>query len=124
MSEHRERTYYVMYHRQPLGSSHLEGCDASMGVAFGTFKPMVAYASVREVFLLFTQAMDDQGRPRDQVLLTRYYQARDDLQLTLETAQGQVIPASVIHIVDWGDLGCELEVHISDATFFHDHPPQ
>jgi hypothetical protein len=119
-----ETIYHVMYRGQLIGSSHLEGRDAGMAVAFGTFEPLPAYEAVRPIFQLFTEALGAgaQGAHAvDEVKLAKYSQARDALHLTLQTAEGRVVPTSAIHIVDWGDLGREVEVHISDATFWQEH---
>jgi hypothetical protein len=117
-------TFEVMYQGQPIGTSRLEGHDAAMGVAFGAFEPLPAYQAVRPLFLLFTEA--EEARRRGEAALAEeqlaaYYQARDALQLTLQTAEGHVVPASAIHIADWGDLGREVEVHISDPVFWQEH---
>ena len=117
-------TYEVIYRGQPIGRSRLEGSDASMGVAFGTFDPLPAYETVRSVFLLFWEAVE--ARERGEIAVAEeqratYYQARDALRLILQTAEGQIIPTSYIHIVDGGDLGREVEVHISDSAFWLEH---
>jgi hypothetical protein len=118
-----ETTYQVMYRGQPIGRSRLEGQDADMGVAFGAFDPLPAYQSVRPLFLLFTQAEEARRRGETALAaeqLATYYQARDALQLILQTADGHVVPTSTIHIVDWGDLGHEVEVHISDPAYWQE----
>jgi hypothetical protein len=119
-----EPFYYVMYRGQPIGSSRLEGSDPAMGVAFGSFEPLPAYEAVRTIFQLFTEAEDARMRG-DTALgkenLAAYNQASDALQLTLQTADGHVIPTSWIHIVDWADLGREVEVQISDTGFWQEH---
>ncbi len=119
-SERAETTYEVMYRGQPIGRSRLEGRDSAMGVAFGAFEPLPAYQAVQSLFLLFTEAHE--ARTRGETMLAEerlaaYYRGRDALQLTLQTAGGQVVPTSVIHIVDWGELGRDIEVQISDSAF-------
>jgi hypothetical protein len=89
-----------------------------VAIASGDFEPLPAYAAVRGIFLLFTEAHDDHGHLMDEAKLARYYEARDALHLTLETARGTMIPTQWIHIVDWGDLGREIDVHITDAAFW------
>jgi hypothetical protein len=94
-----------------------------MGVAWGAFEPAPAYEAVRAVFQLFTEALPDGGPPAnraDEEKLARYYRARDALDLTLQTAEGQVVPTTTIHIVDWDELGREVEVHISDLAFWQE----
>jgi hypothetical protein len=123
-SGHTGVTFEVMYHGQPIGRSRLEGHDAAMGVAFGAFEPSPAYQAVRSLFLLFTAAAEARRRGETALAeeqLAAYYQARDALQLTLQTVAGQVVPTRVIHIADWGDLGREVEVHISDPAFWQEH---
>lgn len=119
-------TYQVIYRGQPIGRSRLEWHDAAMGVAFGAFEPLPAYQALRPLFLLFTEAEEARGRGETalaQRQLATYYQARDALQLTLQTAEGDVVPTSTIHIVDWSSLGYEVEVHISDPTYWQEYQP-
>jgi hypothetical protein len=117
-------TFEVMYQGQPIGTSRLEWYEAAMGVAFGAFEPLPAYHAVMPLFLLFTE-VDEARRHGETALvedqLTTYYDARGALQLTLQTAEGHVVPTSAIHIADWGDLGREVEVHISDPVFWQEH---
>lgn len=113
-----EQTYRMVYHDEAIGTSRLEGRDVDMAVAFGTFEPVPAYEVVRGIFLLFTDAHDEQGHLADKAKLARYYQTRDALRLTLETSQGRTISTNWIHIADWGDLGCEISVQITDPAFW------
>jgi hypothetical protein len=95
-----------------------------MGFAFGEFDPLPAYQVVRPVFRLFTEAEEARSRGETAAAekqFASYYQARDALQLTLRTAGGHIVPTSVIHIYDWGDLGREVEVQISDPAFLQEH---
>ena len=116
-------TYQVIYGGHAIGTSRLEQRYVDVAIAAGDFVPLPAYEAVRGIFLLFTEAHDDHGHLMDEAKLARYYQARDALQLTLETAQGQTIPTHWIHIVDWGDLGREIEVQITDAAFWNEEDP-
>jgi hypothetical protein len=123
-SGHTGVIFEVMSQGQPIGRSHLEGHDTAMGVAFGAFEPSPAYQAVRPLFLLVTEAED--ARRRGEIALAEeqlaaYYQARDALQLTLQTAEGHVVPTSAIHIADWGELGREVAAHISDPAFWQEH---
>ena len=82
---------------------------------------MPPYDAVRHVFLLFIQAIPDSVRREqhtDEQKLAQYYQERDALQLTLQDADGHFIPTSWIHIVDFDDLGREMEAQISDRGFW------
>jgi hypothetical protein len=114
--------YYVKCGDQPVGTSRLEHADPSMGIAFGRFYPLPAYESVRPVFLLFTQALGVTRAQTDRMRLDQYYQARDALHLTIETADGRVVPTTAIHVVDWGpsenDEPLELEIQTSDAAIW------
>jgi hypothetical protein len=118
---HSETIYEVMYQGQPIGRSRLEWQDATMGVAFGAFDPLPAYQTVQSVFLLFAEAEESRMRGAStlaQEQLTTYYQALDALRLTLQTGEGRIVPSSAIGIVDFGEVGREVEVHISDSTFW------
>jgi hypothetical protein len=116
--------YEVMYQGQPIGRSRLEWHDAPMGIALGIFYSLPAYDAVQPVFQLFQEAVEAQMRG-DAALAeeqsARYYQVRDALGLILQTAEGRRIPTSVIHIVEGGDLGRELEVGITDSGFWLEH---
>jgi hypothetical protein len=112
--------YYVMYQGEPIGRSKLEKRNRGMAVAFGDFEPAPAYEAVRPVFLLFIEAIPDSSRREQRAneqKLAQYYQERDALQLTLQDADGHFIPTSWIHIVDFDDLGREVEAQISDTGF-------
>jgi hypothetical protein len=116
-----DNMYCVIYRGEPIGSSKLEKRDRGMAVAFGDFEPLPAYDAVRHVFLLFIQAIPDSSRREqhtDEQKLAQYYQERDALQLTLQDADGHFIPTSWIHIVDFDDLGREVEAQISDRGFW------
>ncbi len=113
--------YYMMCRGEPIGRSKLEKRDRAMAVAFGDFEPLPAYDSVRYVFQLFIQAIPDNSRHEqhtDEQKLAQYYQARDALQLSLQDADGRFIPTSFIHIVDFDDLGREVESQITDTEFW------
>jgi hypothetical protein len=110
-----------MYRGDPIGASQLEGRDPSMGVAFGDFEPLPAYESVREVFLLFTEAQEESAnrkQPVDEEKLARYSKALETLQRTLQDADGRIIPKTWLYVSDYGDLGRELTVQTSDAAFW------
>ncbi len=116
-----ETIYFVMYRGQPIGSSNLEFHDPGMGIASGAFEPMPAYEEVEAVFHLFTKAEDARAagdKVTIQSKLAEYYQARDALGLTLQGANGAIILTSVIHIVDFGDVGREVVAHITDRGFY------
>ena len=118
-----EMSYQVMHRAQPIGSSRLEGSDRSMAMAFGAFEPLPAYEAVRAIFRLFTEALPDGRRGAngaDEEKLATYERARDALHLTLQTADGRLIPTTWIHIVDWDDLGREVEAHIPDTAFWQE----
>jgi hypothetical protein len=94
-----------------------------MGTAMGRFTPMAAYEKVRPVFRLFAEAQRDTG-PADERMITDYYRSRAALVLTLETEDGEMIPTTVVHIADFmaevDETACEVEVHISDPSFFEE----
>ncbi len=120
--EHSDTIYEVLYQEQPIGRSRLEGRDRPMGMALGAFEPLPAYQAIQSVFLLFIEA--EEARIRGEAALaaeqlTTYYQARDALRLTLQTATGRLIPTSNIHIMDFGEeVGREVHVGILDPTFW------
>ena len=117
---------YLMSHGRPIGMSRLENDDRSMGVALGAFEPLPAYEEVQAVFQLFADAEDASyrgDRAQSEALLDRYYQARDALELTLQSADGMLIPTEAIHIYDFGaygmeEMGREVHAHITDSTFW------
>jgi hypothetical protein len=92
-----------------------------METAMGRFTPTAAYEGVRPVFRIFAEAQRDTG-PVDERMIADYYRSRDALMLTLENEDGVIIPTTVVHIADFtveiDETACEIEVHISDPSFF------
>ncbi len=116
-----ETIYYVMSHGRPIGISRLEFHDSSMGVALGAFEPLPAYDEVQPVFQLVVEAEDAHARgemAQSEDIQFRCQQARDALDLTLQSADGSLIPTSFIHIIDYGDVGREIHAHITDPAFW------
>lgn len=114
----------VRLHGVIVGHSELEHADSSAGRAWGAFRPGLGYELVQPVFRLFAHAVPDDGSPKDDAMLARYYKARDALGLVLEDANGRAIPASAIHIADYtveeGASAIELDVLISDEGYWRD----
>jgi hypothetical protein len=106
-----------------VGHSELENADASIGRAWGAFRPGLGYELVQPVFRLFAQAVPKGESSRDGELLERYYNARDALGLELQDAAGRRIDASAIHIADYtveeGTGALELDVLIKDESYWH-----
>ena len=101
-----------------VGHSDLEEADASLGRAWGKFRPGLGYELVQPVFQLFREAVPMRGgEPRDKDKLARYYAARDKLGLSLVDPTGAVIRTSTIHIADY-DPQVELDVLISDDDYW------
>lgn len=113
--------YLILCDGEVIGTSMLEHRDAGMGTASGKFEPAPAYAKVRAVFRLFSEAQQDTG-PADSDILSRYYAARDELSLSVETAAGEPVSTEVVHVTDFaeefGDDAYEVEVHVNEARFF------
>ncbi|WNG36860.1 hypothetical protein F0U61_26695 [Archangium violaceum] len=109
--------FEILSRGQVIGVSDLETGDPSMGVALGRFHPSPLYETVRPVFMLYRRATDPQaeGRSADEALLTRYYQERDALGLSVRSASGESVGTQWVHIDDYSDdLGMEgLEVSIA-----------
>ena len=104
-----------------VGHSDLESVDASLGRAWGAFRPGLGYELVQPVFRLFSEAVPmPGGEARDTEKLARYHAARDRLGLSLVDAEGTVINASAIHIADYQqEKGImELDVLISDTGYW------
>src|SRR3954471_9411360 len=98
-----------------VGHSDLEQRDASVGRAWGRFRPGLGYELVQPIFRLFSEAVPmPGGEPRDREKLERYHAARDRLGLELVDAEGRVVRTSAIHIADYtaerGKEALELEV--------------
>ncbi len=113
----------VKLHGIIVGHSDLEQRDASLGRAWGPFRPGLGYELVQPIFRLFSEAVPmPGGEPRDHDKLERYHAARDKLGLELEDATGRRIPTSVIHIADYtaqrGTDALELDVLTNDASFW------
>jgi len=111
----------VKLHGVIVGHSELEHADPGVGRAWGAFRPGLGYELVQPVFRLFAQASPRTGG-KDDVLLTRYYKARDALKLELQDAHGKPIPTSTIHIADFtveeGPSAIELDVLIPDEAYW------
>jgi hypothetical protein len=113
----------VKLHGIIVGHSELEERDASLGRAWGRFRPGLGYELVQPVFRLYSEAVPmPGGEPRDQDKLARYHAARDKLGLELVDASGKSILTSAIHIADYtaerGKEALELDVLISDDDFW------
>ena len=111
----------VKLHGVIVGHSDLEKTDASLGRAWGTFRPGLGYELVQPVFLLFRDAVPmPGGEPRDQDKLARYHAARDKLGLELVDADSKRIDTSVIHIADYPAAkgGIVLDVLIKDDGYW------
>jgi hypothetical protein len=113
----------VKLHGVIVGHSELEQRDASVGRAWGRFRPGLGYELVQPVFRLFSEAVPTRGgEPRDREKLARYHDARDKLGLELEDARGRRIATSAIHIADYtaerGKEELELDVLISDEGYW------
>jgi hypothetical protein len=101
-----------------VGHSDLEHTDASLGRAWGAFRPGLGYELVQPVFELFREATPMRGgEPRDLEKLDRYHAARDKLGLLLVDDRGAVIRTSVIHIADYTP-NLELDVLINDDAYW------
>src|SRR5437763_1517142 len=105
-----------------VGHSELENAEPLVGRAWGPFRPGLGYDLVQPVFRLFAQAVPRDGSSRDEVLLERYYKARDALKLELADADGRALRTSAIHIADYtveeGSGGMEIDVLISDSEYW------
>lgn len=111
----------VKMHGVIVGHSDLEQADASLGRAWGTFRPGLGYELVQPVFQLFSQAVPTRGgEPRNDFTLARYHAARDKLGLHLVDANGNLIETTTIHIADYQDEdgSLELDVLIRDAEYW------
>lgn len=110
---------------EQIGTSAFEERDPDMGTMAGAFVPSPAYEQVRSVFRLFSDAQSDTG-PHDKELIERYYRERDRLDLSVTSPFGTRIPTSVVHISDFAegpnDDSYEVEVHVSDPSFFESFP--
>jgi hypothetical protein len=106
-----------------IGHSELTERDAGMGVAMGAFHPTPEYARVQQVFRLFAEANPEtSAEATDEEKLSRYYAARDALELQLAEPSGRLIRTDTIHIADYsveaGPDALEVEVTLSDPHFF------
>ena len=114
--------YRVMHAGAVIGTSLLEGHDPSMGMAFGVFAPAPAFETVRGVFALFDQAARERVADEEDRLLAAYFQARDALGLTLVAEDGVTIATEWIHICGLEPDEYEVEVHVTDPSFFNGKP--
>jgi hypothetical protein len=113
----------VKMHGVIVGHSDLEQRDASVGRAWGRFRPGLGYELVQPIFRLFTEAVPMRGgEPRDEEKLARYHAARDKLGLELVDAEGRRIDTATIHIADYtekqGRDAIELDVLVRDEEFW------
>jgi hypothetical protein len=100
-----------------------------MGVAVGVFYPAPDYSRVQAVFRLFAEATPEtSASATDGEKLARYYAARDALGLQLAEPTGRLLRTDTIHIADYsveaGPDAMEVEVVLSDPTFFQPFPDQ
>jgi hypothetical protein len=104
----------VKLHGVIVGHSELEHGDPGTGRAWGAFRPGLGYELVQPVFRLFSEAVPRGVSGKDEVLLERYYKARDALNLYLEDAHGNRVATTAIHIADYtveeGPAAIELDV--------------
>ncbi len=110
--------YQVMHAGAVIGTSLLERREPAMGMAFGAFVPAPAFEAVRGVFATFDQTARAGAIDEEERLLTAYYQARDALGLTLVARDGVTVPTEWIHISAVEPDEYEMEVNITDSTFF------
>jgi hypothetical protein len=96
----------------PIGESDLEFGDPGMNVYSGHFQAEPAYDDVRSVFKMFSLALSLIGNEQA-IQLERYYQARDDLALRVESRSHKVLATNWIHILDLDSNLDELQVEIS-----------
>lgn len=105
-----------------VGHSDLEHIDRGTGRAWGRFRPGLGYALVQPIFRLFAEAVPRDNERRNEAGLSKYYAARDALQLELVDAGGRVIPTSTIHIADYtveeGPSAIELDALIPDEDYW------
>lgn len=116
----------VKLHGVIVGHSELEHSERGVGRAWGAFRPGLGYELVQPVFRLYAQAVRDGVAVQDELLLARYYKARDALQLELVDARGARIPTSTIHIADYtveeGPSAIALDVLIPDEAYWSRRP--
>ena len=125
----RVMRYIIRCAGMELGNSELLERDESMGVAAGAFYPSADYACVQSVFRLFAEATPKtSAQDTDGEKLARYYAARDALGLQLLEPSGRLIRTDAIHIADYsveaGPDAMEVEVMLSDPSFFQPFPDQ
>lgn len=114
--------YRVMHAGRAIGWSPLSGRDAERKLAYGDFTPSDAYQRVRPIFETYVRAMRQHAEDERLELLRAYYQARDALNLTLETEDGTIVRTAAIDIIDLRELTAtedmEIEAQITDPAFF------
>jgi hypothetical protein len=119
-----QRDFLIVCEGEAIGSSDLEARDPGMGTARGRFFPLPAYDRVRHVFRIFAESQHSTGAA-DADKVSKYYSARDQLHLTVETRAGRPIPADTVHISDFRDEideeACEVDVYLSDRTLFEEN---
>jgi len=96
-----------------IGSCDLDSLDPPMGIASGDFHPSAEYHRVHPVFRLYIEATVN-GAISNSEKLERYYQERDDLDLTVRLPGGEVVPMQCVHIEDFleelGEVGVTIAV--------------
>lgn len=121
-AEGTDVAYRVMHAGRAIGWSPLSGRDSEKKLAYGDFTPSEAYEQVRPIFQIYVRAMRQHADDERLKLLRSYYQARDALNLALETEDGVVVPTAAIDIIDLRELTAtedmEIEAEVTDAAFF------
>lgn len=121
--------YLIIHNKEAIGKVVEPQADVSMGVVCGAFVPFPTYEGVQPVFRIFAEAVGTKladSNQIGQVKLERYYQERDDLDLSVTTMTGLPVKTLWIHIVDFsknlGDDGYEAEFCVAheDGGFFLD----
>jgi hypothetical protein len=107
---------------QVIGESDLEGGDLDTRVASGQFHPAEAYETVRQIFRDLSEA----SQSGDHRAIERCCRLRDDLELTLQDAEGQEITVGWVEIQDFsstlGATAYHVEIEILEPDFFR--PPK
>lgn len=117
--------YQIICNGEIIGHSDLEADDASMAMAWGEFVPSARYPAVRDVFKLKSDATrETSAQQEDQDKLTTYAARRERLQLSLQTAEGQLVSTVQIEISDYsteeGDGSIEVSAHVDEPGFFEE----
>ena len=114
--------FRVLTNGVAIGATNLESLDPSMGVASGVFTPSESYGAVQPTFRLYA-AVGISVANQDEAKLKAYYAARDALNLSLVTQEGEIVPTSCIHITDYSEEIGEYEVTAwaASAEAFKEH---